>query len=171
MELKYSKQKQLGKKKGKEKQSYIKFLNLYKSTNRLPEGMTKETTNKLYSYIDREVELLWKALCWRKWGKALDGGEIDKKYYNVKLEQPWQIHHLIGRGHHLTRWSVENGIIITSGVHDHLTNHDPQRFSSWLKEKFPERYEWREKNLISAYSFHEKPTIQDMLDLKNKMLS
>ena len=48
MELKYSKQKQLGRKKGKEKQSYIKFLNLYKSTNRLPEGMNKETKT---SYI------------------------------------------------------------------------------------------------------------------------
>jgi hypothetical protein len=171
MELKYSKQKQLGKRKTK-KQSYPLLLNEYKKTNKIPEGMTKENTKKLWDYIDRECEVLWKDACIRTHGKALTGSTIDYKYYpNLDLKQPWQIHHLVGRGHHLTRWDINNGIVITSGVHYHLTNIDPNRFLAWLKESDPERYEWREKNLVKAYSYSKKPSIEGLLEIKNNLLS
>lgn len=165
-----TKQQQIGKKKGKEKQSYIKMLNEYKLTGKVPVGITKGNSKKLCDYVDRECEILWKNRCWAKWGKALDGGSIDKKYFNVKPEQPWQVHHLIGRTHSLTRWDVDNGIIITSGVHDYLTNHDKDRFHAWLKEKYPERYKWREEHLIRAYGYKKELTLEEMIFLKLSLL-
>lgn len=61
-----------------------------------------------------------------------------------------EAHHLLNRGNHPThRHSPENGIALCFGCHTgrgHSVHNDPACFVGWLKDAYPEKWEWCENH-------------------------
>lgn len=168
--INYSKEKQLGSKR-RVKQSYNQILNEYKEEDYIPEGLTIKNREKLYDYIDRECEVIWKELCEEKWGNAFTGSPIDLKYYpKVNLSEPTQVHHMIGRRNSLFRWDVNNGIPIPVSVHIDLTFQNPRTFQFWLEEAYPERYKWLKESNMIANMYCPRDDIYAILDKKRALI-
>lgn len=74
-------------------------------------------------------------------------------------------HHIIGRGHHITRWDLMNRIWLCSYHHTfgrHSAHLNAIWFSEWMKKNKPEEYEylqgkqyinkdWKIDELLSIY--------------------
>ena len=116
----------------------------------------KNKSNYKYS-----ADLLWGRIIKSK-GKCEVCGET--KYLNP--------HHIIGRRVLILRHDLQNGVCLCSGCHIMRTksaHQDPLWFYEWVKEHYPERIEYlnKQKNVIKKMTVEDYEKLVEELRAKD----
>ena len=120
-------------------------------------GPRKKKKSNLQKRRDNPNSKLWKNKADRAWGEC-----IHAQYSHCAIDKDCagnlEAHHLINRGHILTRHARINGILLCSKHHKHdvkLSPHGgPVGFVKWLEEHRPEQFKFVLEN---KYITGQKP--------------